>query len=262
MSEYLLDNRARQARDRFGALSALFDRVTDQHFEAIGVAAGWRCWEVGAGGPAVPRLLAERVYRGGTPGTVLATDIEIEWLGEMPAGVEVRQHDVVHDEVPGAGFDLVHARLVLVHLPERETVLRRLAGTLRPGGWLFVEDVDTALQPVAFLDPHADVEFLGNRIRADFVALLEQRGADMTFGRKLPRLLRGCGLVDVTADGRITLAHPGGADLERANIDQVRAGLVGQGHVTAEEVDTYLSALDRLTPAGPPLISVYGRRPE
>lgn len=260
MSEYLLDNQAAQAGDRFGALSALFDPVTDRHFEAIGVGPGWRCWEVGAGGPGVPRLLAQRVHADGNPGTVLATDIETRWLGNVPAGVEVRQHDVVRDEPPGDGFDLIHARLVLAHLPEREQVLHRLAAALRPGGLLFVEDIDTMLQPVAFLDPQGDMEHLANRIRAGFVSLLEQRGVDMTFGRKLPRLLRACGLADITCDGRVTLEHPGGAELERANIDQVCAGLIEQGHATAAEINTYLDALAELTPAGPPLISAYGRR--
>jgi hypothetical protein len=47
---YLLDNRATEAEGRFAALSALFDPVTFRHVDALGVAPGWRCWEVGAGG--------------------------------------------------------------------------------------------------------------------------------------------------------------------------------------------------------------------
>ncbi len=254
MSDYVLDSRAAQAAGRFDGLSALFDRSTDHHFEAIGVGPGWRCWEVGAGGPGVPRLLVER------GGTVLATDIETGLLDGVPARVEVLRHDV-RDEPPGSGFDLIHARLVLAHLPERAAVLRRLTGAQRPGGWLFVEDVDTGLAPTAFLDPLTDIEHLGNKIRAGFIGLLGHRGVDGAFGRKLPRLLRACGLVDIVADGRVTLEHPGGAALERANIDQVRDALTDLGYTTADEIDTYLSVLDDLTPAGPPLISAYGRRP-
>jgi len=256
MSEYLLDNRAVQAGDRFGALSALFDRVTALHFDEIGVGSGWRCWEIGAGGVGVPRLLAERVGSG----SVLATDIDTGWLGSVPPGVEVRQHDVVNDELPGTGFDLIHARLVLGHLPEREHVLRKLATALRPGGWLFIEDIDTEFESSAFLDPQTDIERLGNKIRAGFVNLLAQRGAAITFGRTLPRLFHTVGLIDIVADGRITLEHPGGAELERANIDQVRAGLVAQNYATEDEIESYLAALAELTPTGPALISVYGRR--
>jgi SAM-dependent methyltransferase len=254
MTEYILDNRAAQAGNRFGALSELFDATTDRHFAAIGIEPGWRCWEVGAGGPAVPRLLAER------GGQVLATDIDIRWMGDLD-GVEVRQHDVARDELPGTGFDLIHARLVLTHIPEREDVLSRLISALRPGGWLFIEDVDAALHPAAFLDPQEEVHHLGNRMREAFVKLLDHRGVDTAWGRKLPRVLRERGLADIVCDGRLTLEYPGGAELERANIEQVRDGLIAQGFATAEEIDTYLAALDRITPAGPPLISAYGRRP-
>ena len=255
MSEYLLDNRAVQAGDRMGALSALFDRVTDHHFEAIGVGPDWRCWEVGAGGIGVPLLLAERA----SSGSVLATDIEIGWLERAPARVEVRQHDV-RDELPGTGFDLIHARLVLGHLVEREDVLHKLTTALRPGGWLFIEDFDAEIESSAFMDPSTDIERLGNKIRLGFIDLLRKRGAVTTFGRTLPRLFREAGLVDIVADGRLTLAHPGGAELEYANIDQVRAGLVAQNYATEDEIDAYLAALAELIPTGPPLISVYGRR--
>ena len=116
-----------------------------------GIARGWRCWEVGAGGPSVPRGLAARV---GPEGRVLATDIELAWAGAAAgAPIEVRRHDVARDAPPDELFDLVHARLVLVHLPERERALRSMIGALRPGGWLLVEDADPALQPLSVLDP-------------------------------------------------------------------------------------------------------------
>jgi SAM-dependent methyltransferase len=40
-------------------------------------------------------------------------------------------------------FDLVHARLVLVHVPDRAAALATMVAALRPGGWLLVEDADT-----------------------------------------------------------------------------------------------------------------------
>jgi hypothetical protein len=60
-SGYLFDNRVVEAGDRVAALSALFDPTTFRHVDALGIAPGWRCWEVGAGGPSVPRGLATRV---------------------------------------------------------------------------------------------------------------------------------------------------------------------------------------------------------
>ncbi len=48
----------------------------------------------------------------------------------------------MRDDLPTAQFDLIHARLVLIHIPAREAVLERLVTALRPGGWLVIEDFD------------------------------------------------------------------------------------------------------------------------
>ena len=254
---YLLDNRSTHASDRFAALAAVFDDVTYRHLDAIGVAVGWRCWEVGAGGPSVPGWLAARAGGG-----VLATDLDVRWL-DTDQPYEVRQHDVVTERPPGADFDLVHVRLLLTHLPARDAVLRTLAGALRPGGWLLVEDFDMALQPCAVLDARAPEQHLANRIRAGLTMLLRERGVDPEFGRALPRRLRDVGLFDVGADAYLPLAVPATVALEQANVEQVRAALVAIGAATDDEIDAHLAALaaGALDVSTPPLVSAWGRRP-
>lgn len=108
---------------------------------------GWRVWEVGAGSPGVPAWLAARV---GPGGRVLATDIDVTWLGGPGRDYEIRRHDVGTEPAPaggGGGFDLVHARLVLVHVPERARALAGMVAALRPGGWLVVEEADPPCSP-------------------------------------------------------------------------------------------------------------------
>lgn len=258
---YLLENSSPDAGRRFDALSALFDEVTLRHVDRLGPQPGWRCWEVGAGGPGLPRALADRV---GPDGHVLATDLDVEWMGaQLPATVRVRRHDVAVDEVPGAGFDLVHARLVLTHVPARAEALRRMVAALRPGGWLLVEDFDVELQPLACVDAGGDLEQLANRVRAGFVELLAERGVDMTYGRALPRLLRAAGLDGVAADAFAPVALPASAALETANVRQVGPALVARGRVDAPEIGVLLRALaaGRVDIATPPLVSAWGRRP-
>jgi SAM-dependent methyltransferase len=258
---YLLDNRAPDAGQRFDSLSALFNPVTFRHLEAVGVDAGWRCWEVGVGGPSIPAWLSSRV---GPSGHVLATDIDVTWTSTLAGGnVEVRQHDVAVDEAPLDGFDLVHARLVLIHVPQREVALARMVGALRPGGWLVIEDFDPGVQPLACLDVVGPEQRLANKVRVGFRSLLTQRGADLEFGRRLPRLLREAGLVEVAADAFIALALRAGSELEKANVNQVRDALVAGGYVTAEEINAHLLAVEagHIDVATPPLISAWGRRP-
>jgi ubiquinone/menaquinone biosynthesis C-methylase UbiE len=114
-SGYLFDNEALEAGDRFGALASLFDPVTFRHLEDLGVTDGWRCLEVGAGGGSVASWLATRV---GESGHVVATDLDVRWLEERvrAPNIEVRQHSVVDDPLDDRSFDLVHERLVLLHV--------------------------------------------------------------------------------------------------------------------------------------------------
>lgn len=51
---------------------------------------------------------------------------------------------VTSGALPAGAFNLVHARLLLEHLPQRDEVLRALVRALRLGGWLLVEDFDWA----------------------------------------------------------------------------------------------------------------------
>lgn len=257
---YLLDNQADAAGDRFAALSTLFDLSTFRHIDDLGIDAGWHCWEVGAGGVSVVRWLSSRV---GPGGRVLATDIDVSWAQEAAGDVvEVRRHDVAGEAAPSETFDLVHARLVLVHLKDRDAALRSMVGALRPGGWLLVEDADPALQPLSSLDPVGPADELANTLRTGFRALLAERGVDLAYGRKLPRLLRGAGLVDVGADAYFPVALPACVQLERATMALIGSDLMAHGVATVEELGRHLANVDAglLDLSQPPMISAWGRR--
>jgi SAM-dependent methyltransferase len=257
---YLLDNRQPEAGVRFDSLSVIFDPSTFRHIDDLGIGAGWRCWEVGAGGPSVPSWLAGRV---GPAGRVLATDIDVSWLRKaVNTAVEVRSHDVAVDDPPAEIFDLIHARLVLVHVSDRDRALWSMISVLRPGGWLLIEDADPALQPLMCPDEHGPAQQLANKLRAGFRKLLAERGADLSYGRKLPRLLREAGLSDVAADAFFPLTSPACNDLEAATVRQIRADLIAQGYATADEIDQHLAniATGELDLATAPMISTWGRR--
>jgi SAM-dependent methyltransferase len=258
-SEYLLDNRSAAANLRLQALSRIFDPTTFRHIDALGIDSGWRCWEVGAGGASVPLWLAERV---GPAGYVLATDIDSSWAAQAAGPTtEVRRHDVGEEPPPAHGFDLVHARLVLVHVAKRDQALQTMAQSLRPGGWLLVEDADPALQPLSCIDAQGPDEELANKIRTGFRALMSERGVDLAYGRKLPRLLRQAGLRDVAADAYLAIALPECATLEVATIEMISDQLLANGVATAEELDRHLANVvaGRLDLSQPPMISAWGR---
>lgn len=262
---YLLGNAQVEAGARFRALATLLDPGTLRHVDGLGVAPGWRCWAVGAGGRGVPDALAARV---GPDGLVVATDIDTSWLepGGTAAPLRVLRHDVGVDPAPAPGaFDLVHARLVLTHVPERDRALASMAAALRPGGHLLVEEADPGLQPLLCPDEYGPEQELANRLRHGFRTLMAGRGADLAYGRTLPRRLRGLGLVDVTADASFPITAPACTALEIATVEQIRDRLIDGGIASAADVDRHLAnlAAGRVPDlATSPLVSATGRRPE
>jgi SAM-dependent methyltransferase len=254
-----LRTRQRITRGHYANLGTLFGPSTFRHVDDLGIRAGWRCWEVGAGGPTVPAWLAARVAPGGY---VLATDIDVAALDEAPgAGFEVRRHDVETEPVPASppGFDLVHARLVLMHLADRGAALAAMAGALRPGGWLLLEDADLSLQPLACPDEAGPAEQLANKVRRASVGL---RGDNLAFGRTLPRLLRGAGLTEVGADAWFPLAGADSARLQQTMIERQRERLLAAGLLTAAEIDRHLADIagGRLDLTTFAVVSAWGRK--
>jgi protein-L-isoaspartate O-methyltransferase len=259
---YLLDNQQAEAGQRFGALAALFDASTFRHLTAVGIRPGWRVWEVGAGGPTVPDWLAEQT---GPDGEVVATDIDPSWIAgpNPPPNLRVLRHDVGLDTPPEGPFDLVHARLVLVHVPQRTQALAAMVSALRPGGRLVVEEADPALQPLVCLEQAGPAEQLANRLKAGFRQLMADRGVDLAYGRTLPRQLREAGLVDVAADAYFPVSGPACVELERATTEQLRDRLLAAGLATAEEIDRHLTNVsgELVDLATSPMVTAWGRRP-
>lgn len=263
---YLLDNQQSEAGVRFDALSTLFNPSTFRHIAALGITEGWRCWEVGAGGPSVPAWLAQQVNPGGH---VVATDIDVSWLDgdgdgdgdEQPYAV--RRHDVGVDAPPAGPFDLVHARLVLVHVSRRVEALATMVSALRPGGWLVLEEADPALQPRVCPDEYGPEQQLANRLKDGFRTLMAARGVDLAYGRTLPRLLRQAGLVDVRADAFFPMTGPACEQLELATVAQIRQRLVAAGAATDDEIDRHLANVSAggMDLATSPMVSAWGRKP-
>ena len=122
---YLLDNAQAVSVRRMSALARLFDAATLRALDATGLGEGWSCLEVGGGGGSVAHWLAARVA---PTGSVLCTDIDPRHIPSGPPNLRVVRHDIVRDPLPEAAFDLVHTRLVLIHVPERVEVLASREG--------------------------------------------------------------------------------------------------------------------------------------
>jgi ubiquinone/menaquinone biosynthesis C-methylase UbiE len=266
MNTYVFDNAAEaETAERFHSLDALYNFRTYRFLEMTGIGPGWRCLEVGGGNGSVGAWMAERV---GPSGSVLVTDIDprfIEGSGHQKlANVELRRHDVGVDQLPEGAFDLIHARLVLQHVPQRHEALARLVAALKPGGWLVIEEFDGRIvdRTVATTDA-SEAERFRNMGRV-LARLLDDRGFEADWPRRLYHHLKVAGLTEVGMEGHLAVREGGslGARLDAANYAQVRREAIRRGLVTDAEIDAVLARLDAPDFAvfSPVMFTAWGRR--
>jgi len=201
------------------------------------------------------RWLAERAER------VLVTDLDTRFLEELPDNVDVQLHDVTAEPPALDDFDLVHARALLEHVPERDVALANLVRSLRPGGWLLAEDVAFPCFPLVVYPEWPLTEKLNAAAAAGFRAA----GADSEYGVKLLGRLDEAGLVESGAEVHVPAARTGTADVDfvALTLEQLGDKLVAAGLLTAEDVRDGVDAMREpgRVVLGPLMVAAWGRRP-
>jgi SAM-dependent methyltransferase len=208
---YIFDQTASAAElARLRALESVFDLGTRRRLLATGLDPGWRCLEVGAGAGSVARWMAAKV---GKSGRVLALDANPRFLKELDApNVEVLHADVCTANLPPASMDLVHARFVLIHVPNWQQALKTMIASLKPGGWLLLEEPDFTVARDYAGDDRQREAFarMQNAIRAVFQA----RKLDPAFGAGLPALFEARHFNDIEIEHEAPIVS-GGSPLAR-----------------------------------------------
>lgn len=226
---------------RLRLLEDRYDARTFSRLSALGPLAGARCLEVGAGAGSVARWLA---VQAGSAGQVIATDADPRFLvGAATAGVEVRRHDILADQLEPCRYDLVHCRALLCHLADPRQALRNMAAAIRLGGWLLVEDADHVSLVAA--DPaHPRSACFDAVVRKLLAFFVGSRAFDPFFGRRLPLLVATVGFADARCEA-IACHRQGGsaaAQLLCRSLERAREAALRHGVVNADEFEAVLAA--------------------
>ena len=252
---YTWDNAMVEGRRRLALLEHTLDPSTFRRLETIGVAPGWKCLDVGAGGGTVCEWLCPRV---GSTGHVTAMDVDPRFLRALDyANLDVREENVIDSDFPSGAFNLVHTRWTLMHIPEREGVLMKLVEWLAPGGTLFVEEPDGI--SVRTLD-RTGFRTLSLRV----FEIIHARGSNPDWSRDLPFKMASLGLTNVRAEGE-TPYFPGRSELAefwRISWGRVRDA-VAQTGADVTQWDRELAELDDPTRlfVSPMTIAVIATKP-
>jgi 2-polyprenyl-3-methyl-5-hydroxy-6-metoxy-1,4-benzoquinol methylase len=256
---YAFNNDEPTAGDLLGALGEMLDEFTIARLTEAGVQEGFRCLEVGAGAGTIAAWLGDRV---GPTGTVIATDVKPHHIRRHPQ-VTILQHNVVTDPLPEGPFDVIHARAVLQHLPERYDVLARLTAALAPGGVVVIEELEARWSTAVLATPDARAHDIFAAYETALAGIFRASGNDPKWSRLVHAAMRDLGLVEVDTEGwqgsfeggtgACLLAYSGSTELNDKLID---AGM------TADDLQTLRRlALDpSLVLRGILLLSTCGRR--
>ena len=250
----------RQARSLAPDSHLLFDR--------IGIRPDSRAVEVGCGPLGCLEILSRRV---GPTGSVVGVEINAdlvrlarEYLADNKIGnVEVHQGDAKTTGLPRESFDLATARLVLVNVPEPERIVDEMVALVKPGGMVALHEADFGYNQCDPPLPAWD-HLLG--VLVDYSKL---NGIDLFIARRVPRMLRAAGLLEVQVNP-IVHAYP--VDDPRRTLllhfaENLRDRILTQGLISEAEFKETLAAVKvRLDdPAtlvlGFLFIQAWGRKP-
>jgi ubiquinone/menaquinone biosynthesis C-methylase UbiE len=227
-SESELGRLERQAR--------IFAEATEDILLRAGLKPGMRVLDVGCGVGDVS-MIAGRIV--GAGGSVLGVDRAAEALRQARLRASAAGYDWVTFEEADfttatfdRTFDALIGRFILLHLPDRSGAIRKLAGTLVPGGIVaFIE-----------MDINASVTIpelpLFERCKGWIVGLYKKVGVEPDMGSKLYATFRAAGLTPLMAStariesGPDSLAYEFLAD----TIGTLLPGMIQLGVTTAEEV--------------------------
>ncbi|MDC0716179.1 methyltransferase domain-containing protein [Nannocystis bainbridge] len=251
----------KQIQDLAGEARWLLDQLE--------IRPGARAIELGCGPQGALELLSERV---GPTGTVVGLDRNESFVASARAHVAKQQRtnvEVVHGDarapgLPRESFDVVFCRLVLVNVPRPEQVVEAMVSLLRPGGVLASHEADYLPH---LCDPPSPA---WDRLFEIFQAYSRAKGVDLFVGRKIHRMLRDAGLVELRVNPVIHI-YPHGHNRRHIFLDfvqNVRAALVSGGFVGEAELGGLLRDLKRHCDDPDTLVvshlyfQVWGRKPE
>jgi len=215
-------------------------------FDQIGLAQGSRAVEIGCGPQGCLELLSSRV---GPTGSVVgvelsdhAVQLALEFLSERRINnAEVRQGNAAATGLPREKFDLATARLVLVNVPEPEKIVAEMTALVRSGGVVALHEADWSAH---VCDPPLPA---WDRLKQALVSYSEAKGIDLYIGRRIARMLRNAGLMDVQVN---PLIHIYGPDHSRRPIflqfvNNLHERIVAEGLISEAEFTECIASLER-----------------
>jgi FkbM family methyltransferase len=215
-----------------------------QLWETAGIVPGAVIADVGCGPAAMSVCMAKVV---GPSGRVIGIEPDAAALSTAQqliaqAGlqnVEIRQGSAADSTLAPGSVDVAVMRLVLAHnQPAEQRMVDHLARLVRPGGSVYLVDVDGTAVRIRDADP--DIADLHEK----YVLYQNSRGNDLQVGLRLGQLIARAGLQVVAHEGHYSIVTPPPGLHPPAWA--ARESMMAAGVATTEDLARWERALERM----------------
>jgi SAM-dependent methyltransferase len=227
---------------RYRALAEEAGDFERTEWEAAGIQEGATVADIGCGPGAILAQLARLVGPTGSaigidadPQAVAVAAKEVEGLVQA----EVRAGTALETGLEQASFDVVMCRHVLAHnlRADEAPIVQHLASLVKPGGSLYLVDVDFEAFRHCHQDPVLD------DMEEKYIAFQRARGCDLMVGLRLGALMADAGLhVERYLCGGLVQRQPDGSRLPPW---AARRAMVAEGFATDEDLARWDEAFIR-----------------
>jgi trans-aconitate 2-methyltransferase len=130
------------AGDRLDLVARLFEPTSRRFLERAAPRTPRLALDLGCGPGNTTRLIADALRPHRTVGLDRSRSFLERARNGAPPGVEFIEHDVFITPFPIEPADVIFARLLLAHLPDRSGVVERWTAQLAPGGVLLLDEIE------------------------------------------------------------------------------------------------------------------------
>ena len=252
--------------ERLRRQSKMLEPITQSVLDRIGLSTGMSCLDLGCGPGEVMRLMAERV---GPTGRVVGIDVDDRLGTEMLSilhGSGYEQCSFVTGKVQGLEeietgyFDLVFARLLLLHVEDPVLALHKMYSRVKPGGRIVVQDFYFPT-----MDSYPTIEALVE-FGTVFFGVYDKEGRETRMGLKLPAFFIEAGIGAPDGTDVAGFLHTAGINMIAAVYRSVLPLALKHGITTKERSDWFFEEIRKLAGTdhyvlSPSLISAWKQKP-
>jgi ubiquinone/menaquinone biosynthesis C-methylase UbiE len=264
-SNYVM-GRTSDEYERLRRQSKMLEPITLSVLDRIGLSAGMSCLDLGCGPGEVMRSMAERV---GPIGQVVGIDVDEKLGTEMLSILDGRGYEACSfvtgkveslEQIEKGYFDLVFARLLLLHLEDPLLALQKMYSRVKPGGRIVVQDFYFPT-----MDSYPTIEALVE-FGTVFFGVYDKEGRETRMGLKLPAFFIEAGIGTPDGTDVAGFLHTAGINMIAAVYRSVLPLALKHGITTPERSDWFFEEIRKLEGTNqyvlsPSLVSAWKQKP-